>query len=376
MEPSAKKIQLVDLVGLHARLKPELDAEIQKVIESAAFINGAAVGELECALAAYLGVRFAIGCGNGTDALQIALMALGIGHGDEVITTPFSFAATVEAIFLVGATPRYVDIDPQTFNIHPEAIPAAITPRTKAILPVHLYGQPAAIDSIVEIAQQHHLFVIEDNAQSFGASYKGKKAGTFGHISTTSFFPAKNLGAFGDGGAMFTNDEALFWKLKMIAQHGAKVRYQHEYLGMNSRLDTLQAAVLKVKLKYLDDFNCARRRAADFYDRYLAEARVQRPYRDPNAFHIFHQYTILLPEAGLRDELHKFLSAHGVPSTVHYPIPLHLQKAFIDARYPKGSLPIAESVAERVLSLPMHTELDEEQIAFICEKIVAFVGKR
>lgn len=376
METLTKKIQLVDLVGLHRRLKPELDAEIQNVIESGAFINGAAVGELECALAGYLGVRFAIGCGNGTDALQIALMALGIGYGDEVITTPFSFAATVEAILLVGAKPRYVDIDPKTFNINPEAIATAITPQTRAILPVHLYGQPAAIDRIVEIARQYGLSVVEDNAQSFGASYKGQKAGTFGCISTTSFFPAKNLGAFGDGGAMFTSDEALFWKLKMIAQHGAKVRYQHECLGMNSRLDTIQAAVLKVKLKYLDEFNKVRRYAADLYDRYLADANVERPYRDPNAYHIFHQYTLLLPEAGMRDELQRFLSAHGVPSTVHYPTPLHLQPAFLDSRYPKGSLPVAESAAERVLSLPMHTELDEEQIAFIAEKITAFVGKR
>ncbi|MFN3385577.1 MAG: DegT/DnrJ/EryC1/StrS family aminotransferase [Candidatus Thermochlorobacter sp.] len=376
MTTLTKKIHLVDLVGLHNRLQPELSAEIQKVIESASFINGAAVGELECALSKYLGLRFAVGCANGTDALQIALMSLGIGRGDEVITTPFTFAATVEAILLVGATPRYVDIDARTFNLCADALEAAITPQTRAILPVHLYGQAAEIDKIVEIATQHGLDVIEDNAQSFGADYKGRKVGTFGRISTTSFFPAKNLGAFGDAGAIFTDDEELFWKIKMIAQHGARVRYQHELLGINSRLDTIQAAVLKVKLRYLDEFNAARRHAADLYDHYLQDANLQLPYRHPNGTHIFHQYTILLPEPKMRDGLQQFLSTHGIPTSVHYPIPLNLQKAFLDARYPKGSLPVAESVAARVLSLPMHTELDEEQIAFISEKILEFVGRK
>ncbi len=376
MPTLSKQIQLVDLVSLHNRLKPEIDAEIEKVISSASFINGNVVGELECALAKYLGIRFAVGCANGTDALQIALMALNIGRGDEVITTPFTFAATVEAILLVGATPRYVDIDERTFNLNPSLIADAITPKTKAIMPVHLYGQAAEIDRIMHIAHQHGLSVIEDNAQSFGATYKNKKVGTFGHISTTSFFPAKNLGAFGDAGAIFTDNEELFVKIKMIAQHGAKTRYVHEYLGMNSRLDSIQAAVLKVKLNYLDEFNARRRTAADLYDKYLAEANVKTPYRDPNAIHIFHQYTILLSKAGERDELQKFLSAHGVPSAVHYPMSLNLQKAFRDKAYPKGSLPIAESVAERVLSLPMHTELDEEQIAYISEKIIEFVGKK
>lgn len=376
METLARKIHLVDLVGLHQRLQPELSAEIQKVIESASFINGAAVGELECALSKYLGLRYAVGCANGTDALQIALMALGIGRGDEVITTPFTFAATVEAILLVGATPRYVDIDPRTFNLRADAIEAEITSRTRAIMPVHLYGQAAEIDKIAEIAAKHGLDVIEDNAQSFGADYKGRKVGTFGRISATSFFPAKNLGAFGDAGAMFTDEEELFWKIKMIAQHGAKARYQHDLLGVNSRLDTIQAAVLNVKLRHLDEFNAARRRAADRYDHYLQDANLQLPYRDPNGKHIFHQYTILLPEPKMRDDLQKFLNVHGIPTSVHYPIPLNLQKAFLDARYPKGSLPVAESAASRVLSLPMHTELDEEQIAFISEKILEFVGRK
>ncbi|KER10208.1 MAG: Pleiotropic regulatory protein [[Candidatus Thermochlorobacteriaceae] bacterium GBChlB] len=371
-----KKIHLVDLVSLHDRLKPELDAEIEKVIASASFINGAPVGELECALSKYLGVKYALGCANGTDALQIALMALGIGKGDEVITTPFTFAATVEAIVLVGATPRYVDIDEQTFNMDADLLEAAITPNTKAIMPVHLYGQPAEIERITHIACHHGLDLIEDNAQSFGAEYKGKKVGSFGRVSTTSFFPAKNLGAFGDAGALFTHEEDLFWKLKMIAQHGAKVRYTHELLGVNSRLDTIQAAVLNVKLKYLDEFNKARQAAAALYDHYLSQANLQTPYRDINATHIFHQYTVLLPKAGMRDKLQQFLSSRGVPSSVHYPIALHLQTAFRDERYPKGALPIAESIAERVLSLPMHTELDEEQIAYISEQVIEFVGRK
>lgn len=376
MTALSKKIQLVDLISLHERLKPELDAEIEKVIATASFVNGSVVGEFECALSKYLGIRFAIGCGNGTDALQIALMALGVGRGDEVITTPFTFAATVEAILLVGATPRYVDIDPRTFNLNADLLERAIAPKTKAIMPVHLYGQGAEIDRIAQIAREYGLVVIEDNAQSLGATYKGKKLGTFGLVSATSFFPAKNLGAFGDAGALFTDDETLYEKLKMIAQHGAKVRYAHELLGVNSRLDSIQAAVLKVKLNYLDEFNARRRAAADLYDRHLANANLQTPYRDPNGTHIFHQYTILLNESGKRDELQRFLSERGVPSSVHYPKPLHLQTAFKDARYPKGSLPVAESVAERVLSLPMHTELDEEQIAFVAERVKEFVGEK
>ncbi|MBC8044985.1 MAG: DegT/DnrJ/EryC1/StrS family aminotransferase [Rhizobacter sp.] len=375
-ETLTRKIQLVDLTTLHARLKPELDEEIEKVVSTAGFINGPAVGELECMLAGYLGIKYAIGCANGTDALQVALMALDVKAGDEVITTPFTFAATTEAILLVGATPRYVDIDERTFNLDANLLEAAITPKTKAILPVHLYGQAAEIDRITHIACEHGLNVIEDNAQSFGATYKGKKVGTFGRVSTTSFFPAKNLGAFGDAGGLFTDDEALYFKLKMIAQHGAKIRYTHELLGINSRLDTLQAAVLKVKLKYLDAFNDARRTAADGYDKHLASANLRTPYRDANGTHIFHQYTVTLNEDGQREELQKFLQSHGVPSSVHYPIPSHWQTAFHDDLYPKGSLPVAERISQRVLSLPMHTELDEEQVQFISEKITAFLGKK
>lgn len=376
MTTLTKKIQLVDLNTLHERLKPELDEEIDKIVSTGSFINAPVVGELECALSAYLGVRFSIGCANGTDALQIALMALDIQAGDEVITTPFTFAATTEAILLVGATPRYVDVDERTFNLDANLLSAAITSKTKAIMPVHLYGQPAEIDRITHVACEHGLNVIEDNAQSLGATYNGKKAGTFGRVSCTSFFPAKNLGAFGDAGGIFTDDEALYFKLKMIAQHGARIRYTHELLGVNSRLDSIQAAVLKVKLKYLDAFNRARQQAAAWYDAHLAGANVRTPFRDEKATHIYHQYTLTLNAIGQRDELQKFLHSHGVPSSVHYPMPSHLQTAFKDNLYPKGSLPVAESLSQRVLSLPMHTELDEEQVIFISEKITEFVGRK
>jgi UDP-2-acetamido-2-deoxy-ribo-hexuluronate aminotransferase len=252
----------------------------------------------------------------------------------------------------------------------------AITPKTKAIMPVHLYGQPADIERITHLACENGLNVIEDNAQSFGATFKGKKAGSFGRVSTTSFFPAKNLGAFGDAGGIFTDDESLYWKMKMISQHGSKIRYTHEYLGLNSRLDTLQAAVLKVKLKYLDEFNAARQTAAALYDKHLMDADVVTPYRDPNAAHIYHQYTIRVKDLKQRDGLQKFLLSQDIPSSVHYPTALNLQKAFLDGKYPKGSLPIAESAGERVLSLPMHTELDEDQIATISQTIIDFVGRK
>jgi len=369
-------IKLVDLVTLHNRLKPEIDAELEKVFSTSGFINGPAVGELEAALAEYLDVKYAIGCASGTDALVVALRGMGVQSGDEVLTTPFTFAATLEAILLVGATPIYADIDPNTFNIDPISLEKAITPKTKAILPVHLYGQGCNMAAIMKIAEKYNLLMLEDNAQAFGASYNGKKLGTFGHASATSFFPAKNLGAFGDAGGIFTNDDELYQKMKMIAQHGSKARYHHEMLGFNSRIDTLQAAVLKVKLNYLNDFNAARQKAATWYDALLSDANLQTPQRDLISTHIYHQYTILLEKSGQRDELQNFLKTQGVPSAVHYPVPTHLQPAFQDKKYPKGSLPIAESVAERVLSLPMHTELTEAEVTFVCEKIIEFIGKK
>ncbi|MDX2128412.1 MAG: DegT/DnrJ/EryC1/StrS family aminotransferase [Chloroherpetonaceae bacterium] len=369
-------IQLVDLVNLHRRLWNEMEPEIKKVMESASFINGPQVGELECELSGYLGCKYSIGCANGTDALVVALRALNIGPGDEVITTPFTFAATVEAILLVGATARYADIDADTFNINPNLIQDAISLKTKAIMPVHLYGQPANMEEIMALASKHGLYVIEDNAQSFGAHWNGKKAGTFGHISTTSFFPAKNLGAFGDAGGIFTNDEALYQRLKMIAQHGAKIRYTHELLGFNSRIDTLQAAVLKVKLRHLPSFNLARQKAAALYNQYLSGVKVKTPIVHPKADHIYHQYTIVLDSMEQRDGLQKFLHGAGVPSSVHYPISLNLQKAFLDEKYPKGSLPISESLGGRVLSLPMHTELEEEEIAYVADSIGEYCGLR
>ncbi len=368
-------IQLVDLVSLHKKLKPEIDAELEKILSSSYFINGPVVSELEANLADYLGIKHAIGCASGTDALIVSLMALGVGPGDEVITSPFTFAATIEAILLVGAVPRYVDIDPNTFNMNPDLLSKTITSKTKVILPVHLYGQGYRIPEIIEIACQNNLDVLEDNAQAFGATYNGRYLGTFGRVSATSFFPAKNLGAFGDAGGIFTNDDELADKLRMIAQHGSKLRYHHELLGVNSRLDALQAAVLKAKLPHLNAFNQSRNNAADLYDSYLKDANLQLPYREPNSTHIFHQYTVLLAEDGQRDHLQEALKAQGVPSAVHYPVPTHLQPAFKDTLYPEGSLPVAESIAKRVLSLPMHTELSEQQVKFISEKILDVVGK-
>lgn len=368
-------IQLVDLKTLHKKLKPEIDAELEKIISTSYFINGPIVSELEANLAKFLNVKHAIGCASGTDALIVGLMALGIEPGDEVITTPFTFAATIEAILFLGAKPRYVDIDPQTFNMEPAQLADVLTEKTKAIIPVHLYGQGYKIDKIVEFANKHNLKVLEDNAQAFGAKYNDKYLGTFGDVSATSFFPAKNLGAFGDAGGIFTNDDVLADKLRMIAQHGSKLRYHHEMLGLNSRLDALQAAVLKAKLPHLNEFNQARQKAANWYNQYLSNANVKLPYCDPNGTHIYHQFTILLSDEGIRDELQKELQKNKVPSAVHYPVPTHLQPAFKDELYPEGALPQAEQIAKRVLSLPMHTELSEEQVKYVSEKIIDFVGK-
>ncbi len=368
-------IQLVDLVSLHKKLKPEIDAEMEHVLSTSYFINGPIVQELEKNLAEFLSVKHAIGCASGTDGLIVGLMALGVKPGDEVITSPFTFAATIEAILFVGAKPRYVDIDPQTFNLEPAFLTDVISEKTKVILPVHLYGQGYKLPEIVEIASKYNIDILEDNAQAFGATYNDKPLGTFGKVSATSFFPAKNLGAFGDAGGIFTDDDALADKLRMISQHGSKLRYHHEFLGLNSRLDALQAAVLKAKLPHLSEFNQARLNAANWYDRYLASANVKVPYREPNSTHIFHQYTIVLPEDGMRDNLQEALKKHGVPSAVHYPVPTHLQPAFKDKNYPEGSLPIAEQIAKRVLSLPMHTELTESQVQYVSEKIVECVGR-
>jgi len=362
-------LHMVDVVGQYRRIKPEIDAALQQVIESGQFILGKEVGELECKIAGYLGVKYAVGCASGTDALLVAMMALGVGPGDEVITTPFTFVATTETIVLLGAKPVYVDIDPITYNIDPSRIEAAVTPRTKAIIPVHLYGQSADMDPIMEVARKHHLAVIEDAAQALGASYKGKKVCSFGDIGCVSFFPSKNLGAFGDAGMVTTNDSTLWEKLKMIVVHGSNIRYYHDILGVNSRLDTLQAAVLAVKLKYLDRWNEMRRTFAARYDELLQGLPVILPYRSQECCHIFHQYTLRVPN---RNALAGFLRERKIPHAIYYPIPLHLQKAFAVAGGRNGDIPMAEKAADEVISLPMHTELTEEQMSHVAGAILSF----
>jgi dTDP-4-amino-4,6-dideoxygalactose transaminase len=363
------KLHMVDVVGQYQKIKPEVDAAVQRIIESGQFILGKEVGEFECQVAGYLGAKYAVGCASGTDALQIAMMALGIGPGDEVITTPFTFVATTETIVLLGATPVYVDIDPKTYNIDPSRIESAITSNTKAIIPVHLYGQAADMDPLMEVARRHDLKVIEDSAQALGASYKGRKVCTFGDVSCISFFPSKNLGAFGDAGMVVCNDQELYEKLHMITVHGSKVKYHHEILGVNSRLDTLQAAILSVKLRHLENWNAARRKFASRYDVLLGEAPVTVPHVSPVGTHIFHQYTIRAPK---RDGLAAHLKEKGIPHAIYYPIPLHLQKAFMIAGNRKGDFPITERACDEVLSLPMHTELNEEQQGYIAETIRGF----
>jgi dTDP-4-amino-4,6-dideoxygalactose transaminase len=363
------KLQMVDVVGQYQTIKTDVDAAVHRVLDSGQFILGREVGELESAIAEYVGVRHALGCASGTDALQIALMALGIGPGDEVISTPFTFVATAETIGIVGATPVYVDIDPKTFNIDPAKIERAITPRTRAIIPVHLYGQPADMDPIMEIARRRGLVVIEDAAQALGASYQGRKVCSLGHIGCISFFPSKNLGCFGDGGMITTNDPELDAKMRIIAAHGSKIRYYHDVLGINSRLDTIQAAILNVKLKHLDRWNTARQQAATRYTALLAAVPVTPPAVDSRGVHIFHQYTLRAPR---RDALAASLKEAGIPHAVYYPVPLHLQKAFASSGNKRGDFPITEQAAAEVISLPMHTELSEEQQRFVMDAIARF----
>lgn len=373
-------IQMVDLKQQYAKIKTEIDTAIQEVISSAAFINGKAVTDLSDGLSKYLGVKHVIPCANGTDALQIAMMALNLQPGDEVITPSFTFIATTEVIALLQLQPVFVDVDPKTFCIDPAAIEKAITPKTKAIVPVHLYGQSANMEAIMDIAARHNLYVIEDNAQAIGADYTfsngtRKKTGTIGTIGATSFFPSKNLGCFGDGGAIFTNDDELAGSLKMIANHGQAKRYYHDRVGCNSRLDSIQAAVLNTKLQYLDDYITARRKAAAYYEQAFAgHAAITVPYRAPYTNHVFHQYTLLL-EGVNRDALHQFLAGHGIPSMIYYPVPAHRQKMFEAFGGANFVLKTTDWLTDRVLSLPMHTELNEEQLAFITGKVLEFINK-
>jgi dTDP-4-amino-4,6-dideoxygalactose transaminase len=362
-------LQMVDVRGQYEKIKTEIDAAVKGVIDSGQFILGKEVGEFECHIAGYLGVKYAVGCASGTDALQVALMALGIGPGDEVITTAFSFVASAESIILVGAKPVYVDIDPKTYNIDTAKIEQSITPKTKAIIPVHLYGQSADMDPIMEIAGRFKLKVIEDAAQAMGASYKGKKVCTFGDVGCISFYPSKNLGAFGDAGMVVTKDVGLGEKMKMITVHGSKENYHHEILGINSRLDTMQAAILTVKLKYIERWNSARQRFAARYDDLLGNSPVGIPYVAPTCQHIFHQYTIRAQE---RDALAAYLKKNEIPHAIYYPIPLHRQKALAIAGDGKTDFPEAERASSEVLSLPMHTELTEDQIARVSDTIKEF----
>jgi len=376
-----KDIRMVDLKGQYDKIKPEIDKAIQEVIDTTAFINGPAVKDFQTDLEKYLGVKHVIPCANGTDALQVAMMGLGLKPGDEVITTSFTFIATAEVIALLGLTPVLVDVNEKTFNIDPVAIRKAITPKTKAIVPVHLFGQCADMEEIIKIAEEHNLFVIEDTCQAIGADYifndgSTKKAGTIGHVSGMSFFPSKNLGCYGDGGAIFTNDDELAQQLRVVVNHGMVVRYYHDYVGVNSRLDSIQAAVLKVKLQYLDDYIKARQAAADFYDSAFANhPKIITPFRDTKSTHVFHQYTLVTKDLD-RDSLQKFLSSKNIPAMVYYPVPMHMQKAYQDPRYKEGDFPVTEMLAKSVISLPMHTEMDEEQLTHITSAMLEFANQK
>lgn len=377
-----KKIQMVDLQTQYQEIKGAVDAGIQEVIDSAAFVKGRKVQDFQTHLQEWLGVKHVIAVGNGTDALQIALMTLDLKPGDEVITPTFTFIATAEVAALLGFKPVVVDVDFNTFNIDPESVRRAITPKTKAIVPVHLFGQCANMEEILKIAKEHHLFVVEDACQAIGAEYTfadGSKhmAGCMGEIGCTSFFPSKNLGCYGDGGALFTNNDALAERIRVIANHGMVVRYHHDLIGVNSRLDSIQAAVLEAKLPHLHEYSAARQAAAAYYDKAFAgHPNILVPARDPKSTHVFHQYTLRLvaPEgvaaADFRNALRDKLAELQIPAMIYYPVPLHLQKAYLDPRYKKGDFPAAERLMDCVLSLPMHTCLDEEQLAYITNGVL------
>jgi len=375
-----KKIQMVDLQGQYDSIKDQINNSLQEIMNTSAFINGPEVQNFQKELEEYLGVKHVIPCANGTDALQIAMMGLGLKPGDEVITADFTFAATVEVIALLQLTPVLVDVDPDTFNIDPEAIKKAITPKTKAIVPVHLFGQTADMDAIMEIAKAHNLYVIEDNAQAIGADFNSKegktyKTGTIGHVGSTSFFPSKNLGCYGDGGAIFTNDDALAHTLRGVVNHGMYERYHHDVVGVNSRLDSFQAAVLRAKLPKLDIYNEARKAAAFRYNDALKDQEhIKIPVRSKDCdTHVFHQYTLKITN-GKRDALVKHLNENNIPCGVYYPIPLHNQKAYKDSRYNEADFPVTNQLVKEVISLPMHTELDTEQIDHITKTIIEFVN--
>ena len=376
-----KKIQMVDLKGQYEKIKETVNASIQSVLDTNTYINGPEVHSFQTNLETYLDVKHVIPCANGTDALQIAMMGLGLQPGDEVITADFTFAATVEVIALLQLTPVLVDVDLEDMNISIEAIKKAITPKTKAIVPVHLFGRAANMDAIMELAKEHNLFVIEDNAQAIGANYtnnKGQKqkVGTIGHVGSTSFFPSKNLGCYGDGGAIFTNDDALAHTIRGIVNHGMYVRYHHDVVGVNSRLDSIQAGVLNAKLPLLNEYNQARQNAARKYSKaFEGHKNIITPSITEDCdYHVFHQYTLRIVNAN-RDALMQHLLNHEIPCAIYYPIPLHSQKAYLDSRYNEEDFPVTNQLVQEVISLPMHTELDDEQIDFITQTVLNFFNK-
>ena len=375
-----RKIQMVDLQTQYQFIKPQVDAGMQEVLSTGQFINGPAVKRFQANLEAYLGVKHVIPCANGTDALQVAMMGLGLKPGDEVITADFTFAATVEVIALLGLTPVLVDVLPDTFNIDPDAIEKAITTNTKAIVPVHLFGQVADMNRNMDIANKHNLFVIEDNAQGIGATYTNTagekiKTGSIGHVGSTSFFPSKNLGCYGDGGAIFTNDDDLAHTIRGIVNHGMYKRYHHDVVGVNSRLDSLQAVVLNEKLRLLDFYNERRKWAAIRYTQLLQDhPKILTPITSGDCdSHVYHQYTLRLVDTD-RDAVVAHFQELGIPCGVYYPIPLHLQKAYVDERYKEKDFTVTNQLIHEVISLPMHSELDEAQIQFICKSLLAFLG--
>lgn len=371
---------MVDLSTQYKKIKSEIDSAIHNVLDSTSFIKGPEVKKFEEELATYLKVKHVIGCANGTDALQIAMMALNLKPGDEVITASFTYVATAEAIALLKLSPVLVDVYPDTFTIDVEAVEKAITPKTKAIVPVHLFGQAADMEPLMNLAKKHNLFIIEDVAQAIGCDYtfsngKKVKTGTIGDIGCTSFFPSKNLGCYGDGGALFTNDDTLAEKIKMIANHGQSVQYYHDEIGVNSRLDSIQAAILRIKLKQLDAYAEARNQAAMFYDRAFAKhPNITIPARFPKSNHVFHQYTLKI-EGASRDELRNYLQSKNIPAMIYYPVPLHMQKAYSSNRYKSGDFPVTEQLCKSVISLPMHTELNEEQLSTITQSVLSFFNK-
>ncbi len=375
-----EQIRMVDLKGQYEKIKDEVKVAINEVIDTTSFINGPAVKEFQENLEKYLDVKHVIPCGNGTDALQVAMMALGLKPGDEVITTSFTFIATAEVISLLGLVPVLVDVEVDTFNINSEAIKKAITPKTKAIIPVHLFGQCANMDDIMKIAKENNLFVIEDACQAIGADYifddnSKKKAGTIGHVGCTSFFPSKNLGAYGDGGAIFTNDDDLAKQIRSIVNHGMTVRYYHDHIGVNSRLDSIQAAILNIKLKHLDEYAEARNNTADFYNAAFDNCeKLTTPAKFKKSTHVYHQYTLVTKDID-RKTLQAYLNEKGIPAMIYYPVPLHMQKAYQDKRYKQGDFPVTEKLSDRVISLPMHTELTDEQLKFITDSVLEFVNK-